>query len=537
MGRAVISFFHRLRKDEEGQALVLAALFGLILALCVLGTVNLGRAVYDKMQLQTACDDGAYSQAAVEARVLNFTAYSNRAMVVHYASILSMSAFLTWMHFNWAFIKAALSLARFIPPISAVAQAIDRVATAVVRVLDRAVAIATPLLSAANLALYGLQEGAWWGVYLQRLSRAPPEAHSGDSAAHPYRPIWPHLIPLANQAVFAQARGHADLVRDTEETARVLLNAKSPVVQQARLHMLEIANSARTPWVAYGDRFDNPSRSPGGRHWKWPLFICGAQAGAVARTELGTFPPPRAGPSAAGGSGQVFSADRLQVDVDCDFFFFSIQGYVQLFGVATLDGLFKDRASRAMGSNSSGLLGWAVEHIFGASGVFEAMRRFAERTLPAPDQRPFFVSPYVYFRPRATGKPGGGLFGNPGNFAQPDVVFGLAKQGHDYNREEGAQAVYGRRFSFDGKAAGAAAVDFAYRKEDGPRIGGLPLLHEGLNTFCAAQVYYHRPGDWREMPNFFNPLWGARLMPVLESNAAAALGLTSFPGAAALLKH
>ncbi|GAC1599541.1 MAG: hypothetical protein NVS4B10_10780 [Myxococcales bacterium] len=535
----MIGLFHRLRKDEEGQALVLAALFGLVLALCVLGTVNLGRAVYDKMQLQTACDDGAYSQAAVEARVLNFTAYTNRAMVVHYASILAMSAFLTWIHFNWAFIKAGLTLARLIPPISGIVDSIDRVATAIVRVLDRAVALATPLLSAANLALYGLQEGAWWGVALQRLSRTPPEAHSGDSAAHPYQPIWPHLVPLANQTVFAQARGHANLIADAEETARILVNAKSPVVQQARLHMLEIANSARTPWVAYGDRFENPSRSPGGRHWKWPLFICSAQVGAVARTELGTFPPADRPSSASTGAGQaqVFSADRLQADIDCDLWLFSITGYVQLFAVATLDQLFQNRSSRALGMNSSGLLGMAVGQIFGATGVFAGMKRFAAATLPAPDQRPFFVSPYVYFHPRAAGKPGGGLSGSPGNFAQPDVVFGLAKEGRDYNREPGADALYGRRFSFDGKAAGLGAVDFAYRKKDGPRIGGLPLLRQGLNTFCAAQVYYHRPGDWREMPNFFNPLWGARLMPVLESNAAAALGLTSVPGPRALLQH
>jgi len=33
------------RRSEEGQTLVLAAIFGLILMLCVLGTVNLGRAV------------------------------------------------------------------------------------------------------------------------------------------------------------------------------------------------------------------------------------------------------------------------------------------------------------------------------------------------------------------------------------------------------------------------------------------------------------------------------------------------------------
>ncbi|MCA1827642.1 MAG: pilus assembly protein TadG-related protein, partial [Myxococcales bacterium] len=48
--------WHELRRSEEGQTLVVAAIFGLILMLCVLGTVNLGRAVYDKVQLQAAAD-------------------------------------------------------------------------------------------------------------------------------------------------------------------------------------------------------------------------------------------------------------------------------------------------------------------------------------------------------------------------------------------------------------------------------------------------------------------------------------------------
>ena len=98
----MILWMHRLRDDEEGQTLVLGAVFGIILALCVLGTVNMGRAVYEKMQVQTACDNGAYSQAAVEARVLNLTAYTNRAMVVHYASIMAASAYLTWIHYTSA---------------------------------------------------------------------------------------------------------------------------------------------------------------------------------------------------------------------------------------------------------------------------------------------------------------------------------------------------------------------------------------------------------------------------------------------------
>jgi hypothetical protein len=66
---------------------------------------------------------------------------------------------------------------------------------------------------------------------------------------------------------------------------------------------------------------------------------------------------------------------------------------------------------------------------------------------------------------------------------------------------------------------------------------GLQPLRPGLNAFSAAQAYYHRPGDWREMPNFFNPLWSARLMPVLESNAAARLGLSTIPLLGRFLIH
>src|SRR4030081_1361200 len=111
----MISALHRLKADEEGQTLVLAAIFGLVLMLCVLGTVNLGRAVYHKVQLQAAADSAAYSQAALEARVMNLTAYTNRAMVVHYASLMAATSYLTWVHFIWTGLKPTLGILRHAP--------------------------------------------------------------------------------------------------------------------------------------------------------------------------------------------------------------------------------------------------------------------------------------------------------------------------------------------------------------------------------------------------------------------------------------
>jgi hypothetical protein len=49
----------------------------------------------------------------------------------------------------------------------------------------------------------------------------------------------------------------------------------------------------------------------------------------------------------------------------------------------------------------------------------------------------------------------------------------------------------------------------------------------GLNVISRGQVYYHRPGNWAEQPNFFNPYWRARLAPVYQGrrDLAGAEGL------------
>jgi len=519
----VILLLQRLRRDEEGQALVLGAIFGLVLMLCVLSTVNLGRAVYGKVQLQTAADAAAYSQAAVEARVLNFTAYTNRAMVVHYASIMAAAAYLSWVHFLWAAIDPALSVLRNVPYAGPVFAALQEVFRGLLVLLDSAVAIMTPLVSAANVVLYTLQEGAWLSVGAPgggRLSRLPPEAHSGDSAAAPYQEIWPAVVHAANQAVFARTRGSPLLFKDVADSGKILLNDKDDSVQLARAHMIEIANSARDPWVAYGDRWSDPSKSPLARHAAWqvgcPIVRGHIGFQIVSRTELGGPAPPASASQALSTSqAQIYSGQRLQLGIDCG----PIDKRYSVFQLATMDQVFASLAPGKwsdfrIGERKGGLLGRILGYIL--RGVLSGMERAAARTRPTPDARLFWLSPYVSFAPQARSRPGGAL-GQPGNFAQPDVLVGLVRRASDHDREPGARKYFGRRFGMDMRGAGAGSTDFSFASGAPP---ALPLLPEGLTAFAAAQAYYHRPGEWREVPNFFNPLWGARLMPVAESNAA-----------------
>ena len=515
---------HELRKSEEGQTLVLAAIFGLILMVCVLGTVNLGRAVYDKVQLQAAADSSAYSLAAVEARVMNFTAYTNRAMVVHFASAMAATSYLTWVHFIWAGLKPLLTVLSNVPYIGPIFQVIKQVFVILVRVLDIGVMMLCGLVCMANMYIYALQEGAWNGTYGRLLQTIQPEAHSGDSARHPYQPIWSTLLPLANATVFSQTRGHKLMFDNTFETAKIFINDKSDVIQAARLQMMEIANSARQPWVAYGDRYNNPTVSPLARHFDWSFSLGPASAGltSVARTEAGVY-SPQGGiiGTAKALFPTVWSGQRFQFHARLKPF----PGLnINLFSFVAMDQMFNPDLKH--------LSEWSYYKVVNIpswvpilGGISKAIDQAAKDSAPNPDYRPFWMSPYVYFSPRAKSAPQSGPFGLNGNFNQPDVVVGLALQGRDYNQEEGAAKVYGRKFTWGGGAAGVGATDFSYTNKDRPQLGGIPLLPQGFNAFSAAQVYYHRPGDWKEHPNFFNPLWGARLMPVRESNAWARAGL------------
>jgi hypothetical protein len=187
-----------------------------------------------------------------------------------------------------------------------------------------------------------------------------------------------------------------------------------------------------------------------------------------------------------------------------------------------------------IGENMGGLLGRILGYIL--RGVLSGMSRAAARSRPTPDVRLFWLSPYVSFAPQARSRPGGAL-GQLGNFAQPDVVVGLRRRPRDYDREPGARQIFGRRFGMDMRGAGAGSTDFSYAA-GATRPAALPLLPEGLTAFAAAQAYYHRPGDWREVPNFFNPLWEARLLPIAESNAANLVpGLLDNPVVRSLLLH
>lgn len=77
-----------MKRRSRGQALVLAALSMLLLALMIALSFNLSHALHQKMRLQQHSDALAYSMGVVEARAFNYFAASNRAIA---ASLVAMN--------------------------------------------------------------------------------------------------------------------------------------------------------------------------------------------------------------------------------------------------------------------------------------------------------------------------------------------------------------------------------------------------------------------------------------------------------------
>jgi len=91
-----LSAVQRVSLNQKGQAAVFVlALLGVVL-LCAVFLYQSGRITSEKMQLQNAADSAAFGAMVLEARSLNFTAYTNRAMVANEVAVGQLIGLLSW---------------------------------------------------------------------------------------------------------------------------------------------------------------------------------------------------------------------------------------------------------------------------------------------------------------------------------------------------------------------------------------------------------------------------------------------------------
>src|SRR5450830_1911493 len=121
--------------SQRGQTLIVILVFSAILGAALLSLYNVAQLSTAKQQLNDAADTAAYSGATVIAQGLNYTAYTNRAILANNATIGQMVAMRStlgmsqWYWKNTATAwKAMAALTAFIPYIGkALADAADKV--------------------------------------------------------------------------------------------------------------------------------------------------------------------------------------------------------------------------------------------------------------------------------------------------------------------------------------------------------------------------------------------------------------------------
>jgi hypothetical protein len=91
-----IAAARRSRRGQRGQAIVFMLLSACIIVLLGLMLFNSGIVTSEKMQLQNAADAAVYSVSTIEARDLNFTAYTNRAMISNEVAIGQLVGLMSW---------------------------------------------------------------------------------------------------------------------------------------------------------------------------------------------------------------------------------------------------------------------------------------------------------------------------------------------------------------------------------------------------------------------------------------------------------
>jgi hypothetical protein len=110
--------------SSRGQTLTLFCLTLLLIVLMGLITLSVADKVHSRMELQTAADAAAWSNAVATARTLNAIAIMNRVQVAHTVSTLGTLSLISWSTLYWRHARNASNIwgkqAKILGPASAV---------------------------------------------------------------------------------------------------------------------------------------------------------------------------------------------------------------------------------------------------------------------------------------------------------------------------------------------------------------------------------------------------------------------------------
>ncbi|AKQ69287.1 hypothetical protein A176_006199 [Myxococcus hansupus] len=511
----------RMRRDERGQAMVIGAVAMLVLAVSVMASVSIGHGVYEKIKLQDAADAQAYSIAVKEARAYNFLAYTNRAMVVHYSAMLTVMSYVSHAVYLDQTIRNVASVLKVIPVIGGIFAAVEQALKlwkSAVEVVARAL---IPILTGLNIALWLAQEAMLFGTLMDLVTSdgnlvvqgTDPKAQVGLAMTYGSGGSNPGLSVLnaVTSTNYSNLKNFLHPIDDGPRSSgsvsisdptgmgtrsRLLRDNKlsEPDMAKYRLLMGNIANAMRREWTAVGD---GPILI--GRQWNLNLCLAAFQVRIekTADSQIKSFDENFEN----NRKDQLYAADDIRIRLRPLCYFGRWRNVFQ----------FRFRAA----ADAQG--GFHQE--FGRRKTDD--HHNWEGITPFVTSDPSFVRPWQYH------------FGYPCNVTvlskdmgaesgETEAPFQM-KNLRDNAFMTNESAWWKSEKATENEVVGGGFLDMTwkyvggYKMKSGALDGDAAHFREttgGMMAIAVGRAVYHRPGVWKEQPNFFNPLWTARLAPV-----------------------
>jgi len=535
----MLSRFRTLSKQEDGQALVLAALLLFAVALVVLGTANLANVIRSRIELQNAADAAAYDLAAHEARAFNHYAYTNRAQVSQYVTImqlLGVDAMVLGILGSLGALSAVLktlgevcdgakeAACALIPLVGELLVAVSRVASALEKVcrvagelflaFDAFVGtVAVPLLVGANVFLYGTQ-AAFRAAVTARL--AGNEALRVARETSPRAESWGGaLTSAANVARFQGAHfEEAGLLGGTGGSPnKGLADGLEGRKAFARRAMAELVHATRYDRDVYDRAYPGRSRVaqvPGAEFFDVFRSIL-PEVGFRGHTRFHSEENPRPERGSMRsyyaqmeGNGKYVARYPVGSSIGANFYMKAATP----FAIGDALGLNAPELSSVTSTGAAQGGGWActwdVRNPYQSYGISDVL---------------------AIYVPRYSCQVNRGM--HPWWGILPYMAFDSTREGCTAQDEEHCQPDAWVALRLPASAANLAAggIDVTVATPGGPaHATNVAAEDDGPKAVSRALAYYHRPGNWQEHPNFFNPYWRAKLAPV--ETGLARLGAT-----------
>lgn len=155
---------HRMQSCR-GQSLPLGLAFILFGALFTLVLFNSSQLFTEKSKVVNTADAAAYSGLVWQARALNFTAYTNRAMVANQVSIAQFVSLSSWTKYGLVTAENLDATIGWIPFIKPYTQAVETAMEYAEKIVGTIAAVAVPVLSGVNVALAYAQEAVYYSTF------------------------------------------------------------------------------------------------------------------------------------------------------------------------------------------------------------------------------------------------------------------------------------------------------------------------------------------------------------------------------------